>query len=426
MKFLLSLFVIIIFFKVINASTPADDITSSASSATINRTSPFELMNVYIRCVSPNVTIDKKSETFTFQNAFETVTAVVRSHLPKCGVYHQHVTGGAAYGFSFAEKNGPPMQYVAELLTGKKNWKKGTIESIPITIADVGCGVGISAVLLMSQVIETYEHEKWVLKSPIQFDLFDISPEHQPILQALVAIVNGAYPQYFKVTAGVHDVTQPFARANYYRIVFALNLMHYVPETRWGEALTSIEGTMQKGGMLFMTTDHYLAYVAEEEQAQAFEASIRTAPSPFFSPLVLLFNREAGQEKATRIRNLNGVPFLMEEEPYIPCAQYTDAQLDPHKFTQMLTSHAKNIGKETVSIFAENSKTMEIPTAEVIGLVVAGKLSVQLGNYGFDEESLERAVRLFVPESRLKKLKLGWSKDLMASVRTLGMTLVKQ
>ena len=164
--------------------------TSESASAT-----PSELAANYLRCIDPGVYIPLLE---TPQEAFEYVSTII-TEIPTGAVTHSG--SGLTYGKSFTAKNQAPVDFTASLLIGRGSWSKATIEASGANITDVGCGLGLSAVSFMSKVITTYRSEGWHLDHPIQFDLCDINPAHQTALQALAALVNAAYPEYFHVTA---------------------------------------------------------------------------------------------------------------------------------------------------------------------------------------------------------------------------------
>lgn len=198
---------------------------------------PVEYARTYVRYLG----ITLPSEVNTSDEVLRIILGSIRT-----GVYHQHVKEGSAYGYSFIGKNQPPIKYVVDLLTAQKKWERKTIETTSIRLADVGCGLGLSAISLVAHVVETYKRDGWTLSTPIKLDLFDISPEHQPALQALANFVNTAYDKYFRVTAVQCDITQqPIAAENSYNISLLFNLMHYVPETKWRAALGNIVNAMK-------------------------------------------------------------------------------------------------------------------------------------------------------------------------------------
>lgn len=223
---------------------------------------PSELAANYLRCLSPGMHIPTLA---TPQEAFDCVCNSIITEIPTGSVTHSG--SGLTYGKSFTAKNQAPVDFTVDLLTGRGSWCRDGIEGTDTNIADVGCGLGLSAVSLMSRVITTYTEGGWCLGHPIHFDLYDINPAHQPALQALATLVNTAYPEYFHVTATCHDVTN-FLELDHYHVVLALNVMHYVPQTRWGEAIQSLEYSMKPGAMLLMTTD----YAETPETGSAFFA----------------------------------------------------------------------------------------------------------------------------------------------------------
>ena len=378
---------------------------------------PLRLATTYIRYVKPGVGVRAEGD-ITPLDAFNTICQVIGHHLPEGRVYHGHVTDGSAYGYSFTDKNQPPIEFVAGLLGSKK------YRDTHMAIADVGCGLGLSAISFISMVVA-----REAPASPISFDLFDINPEHQDALQSLAKLANMAHPRHFRVTAGVHDAADPLP-LNRYNFIFAFNFMHYVQETKWGSTLENMVGAMKKDGMLLMITDHWLSCVDHVDQKMALEESVRTVASPFFSAAVLVFDPRVGQEKGTHIKNLKLISFLKGGQEYIPGATCRYDQLDDEKFRELLSIHLAERCKRTVVLFLGTADREEIPAERVIELIANGTLVVQIGSYTFDDILLERAVRQFIPEDRLKKAPFNWTQHLIKNPRgyssSVGITFIKQ
>ena len=244
MNFISKIFLVILLFSVANAASSSEE------------PQHVKDLRTYVGSVSPGRTIGAIPENFTAKTAF-TNLCIVSGELRE--VAHD---SEKPYGKSFNTKNKAPIEFTAELLTGCGSWGKDAIEGTCTNIADVGYGLGLSDLSLISVVSSIYEEDGWHLDHPIQFDLYDINPTHQPALQALARIVNEAYPEYFHVTADCGDITS-FSTLNYYDVILALNVMHYIPEGSWHLALENIENAMKVGGMLLMTTDSISRHVSE-------------------------------------------------------------------------------------------------------------------------------------------------------------------
>ena len=87
--------------------------------------------------------------------------------------------------------------------SGKKAWKKEHIEKKEIAIADLGCGIGITPLLLVHDTVHYYIKNNWQFAHPVQFDLVDIIPGHQKALEILSKIINDAYPQFFRFISSI-------------------------------------------------------------------------------------------------------------------------------------------------------------------------------------------------------------------------------
>jgi SAM-dependent methyltransferase len=235
-----------------------------------------------------------------------------------------HVKNKPSYGCSFTIKNEQPIQFIVHALTGRNSWKKELIESLnsPIAIADVGCGLGFSTISVVLQTLEVYEKDRWELKEPINIDLYDISSEHEEPLTALAALINMAFPKYFRIRTFVHDATEAFPKQNHYRLAMGFNFMHYVPQTNWSLVLKNLENSMKKGGMLFLTADHYLCGL-DKEDADQLESSIEEHKSPFVMPTSLLFSKRDGKAKGTLFANPKLLAVLKEGKENTPGHKYT-------------------------------------------------------------------------------------------------------
>ncbi len=446
MKILLNIFSILIVSSTISAAAIAADedissglfhpVSCSGGAGIVIEQTPAMLAQTYLQYISPETKIE---DGITMQDAFRVISDAVCSH--KSGViFHQHVIDGPTYGNSFHGKNTAPIQFAVELLTGqKKGWTKKSIESKSLAIADVGCGLGLSAVFLLSQVIEIYKREKWDFSSssPIRLDLRDISPEHQPALQALVAIVNAAYGQYFHLTAGACDITaQPIAEENTYNLIFAFNIMHFIPEKKWETALAYIIFIMKKSGMLFVTTDAFHSVVDLSDfdyQKDTLENSAKELVAPFFSSIVYLRKANSLHLKRTRScmsRNFSCIRFLQEGVEYKPGTEYTHEQLDLKCIEFLLENLIARRPKKTISVYlGEDDPVQELPISAIIDHIQTGKLIVEPECYTFDKALLERAV-LDASKRALKKLELEWGGKLRLGKNglpeTVGLTFMKQ
>lgn len=186
----------------------------------------------------------------------------------------------------------------------------------------------------------------------------------------------------------------------------------------------------EKLGMLFMTTDHFC--IIKSGLPQRFcalhEQAIAKESSPFFSPFIVLFDKAvADKQKGCQVRNLECLPFLQPGVEYIPGAEYQYSQLNIGQFRRMLQPMGH---PQPIQIFLRGT-TSSISITDVIQYLGEDQLAVQLGNYAFDAERLEKAVRLFVPADRLRTLRLSWTSEFSqaaaaAGPSTVGLTFMKQ
>ena len=356
-----------------------------AATVELTSASPSELAANYLRCINPGVRIPRLE---TPQKAFEYVGASIITEIPDNSVTHSG--SGFTYGKSFTKKNQEPISFVTSLLSCR-------CDGAYPNIADIGCGLGLSAVLFMSEVITTYKKNECNLARPIHFDLYDINPAHQQALQALAALVNAAYPEYFCVTAAVHDVTTAPLPKDYYHVVLAFNVMHYIPEVKWNSALTCIEDAMKTGAMLLITTDY---------------AECPETGSVFFSYGCTLYHSIKGLEKGVAFFNEEGIEYLKNTVECIPGKSYPESDMDISKCEEIFRANA-NIGEYKLlqNLRAELKKESN----------PEGEMLLYAGPYGFTEDSLKRAVKESKPESRLHPLDCP-----IFDLPTFGMIFVKR
>ncbi len=392
--------------------------------------SPEELTRTYLKYLQLDDAVMDKTRALPIDSAkygLAIIACLLKTmeRLEHC----KHVNAGPSYGCSFTAKNEPPIQFIVHAITGKKSWKKELIESLnsPIAIADVGCGLGFSTVSVVLHTLEVYEKDSWELKAPINIDLYDISSEHEEPLTALAALINMAFPRYFKIRTFVHDATQSFPEQNYYRLAMGFNFMHYVPQTNWALALQNLENSMKKGGMLFLTADHYLCGL-DKEDADQLESSIEEYDSPFVMPTSLLFNKRAGKAKGTQLANPKLLAVLKEGKENTPGHQYSFNDIHRENFLRL--SKAMLLKKPTPSCPELTEEEIERFSAGLLRNLKLGELSLQLGCYRFNEELFESALGAYLgEESRLAKKELDWSKHLPknsdGSPSSVGMTFIK-
>ncbi|MCX7343747.1 MAG: class I SAM-dependent methyltransferase [Proteobacteria bacterium] len=392
--------------------------------------SPEELTRTYLKYLQLDDAVMDKTRALPIDSAkygLAIIACLLKTteRLEHC----KHVNAGPSYGCSFTAKNEPPIQFIVHAITGKKSWKKEMLESLDssITIADVGCGLGFSTISVVLQTLEIYEKDSWELKAPIHIDLYDISPEHKEPLIALAALINMALPKYFKIKTFVHDAVQPFPEQNYYRLAMGFNFMHYVPQTNWALVLQNLENSMKKGGMLFLTADHYLCGL-DKDDADHLESSIENYGSPFIIPTCLLFSKKGGKANGTQLTNLDLKAVLKEDKENTPGHQYSFNDIHRENFLEL--SKAMLQKKPTPSSSELTAKEIEMFSAGILRNLRLGELAIQLGCYRFNEELFESALGAYLgEESRLAKKELDWSKHLPknsdGSPSSVGMTFIK-
>ncbi len=411
-----------------SSSSSSSHCASSSSPSGTTEDSPLSLTRTYLSFFDA-----KDAKLDQIENAdvgFRRIAALVNA-IP--AIYHRHVKSGCAFGLSFNNKNKAPIDVVVELLTGQKVWKKETIEGINgFGIADVGCGLGLSAINFISRTVDFYKTNGWSLKAPIQLDLFDITPEHNKALEALAKLVNTAYPKYFMVRAFVHDAATPLPNKNY-RIVLALNLMHYVPEESWGSVLKNIEDATMQKGMLFLTVDNYKGHATTTGELSAFTQSASQTESPFCQATVLLFDGQLTPEKGTNLLNVSFTKVKKEAKgstKQVPGGRYKFDEIDVDKFKTLVRRHMQIKVKKTIGLSQNGQQGKhEFSLEGILHLLEKERIVLQLSNYCFDENLLERAI-FGTHKGSFKKLKFGWVNKLLKTSQgfetTVGITLIKE
>ena len=353
-----------------------------------------EDFSLYIKTISPGSKI--RNIPSTPQNIFYNISETIkRGGVSINGVAHQNIS----FGRSFFEKNQAPVNSIARLLTGKSEWCRSGIECVETKMADIGCGLGVSAVNLIAQVVDIYEAEKWILDTPIQFDLFDIDPDHQPILRALARIVNAAYPQYFRITTGVRDVTE-FVGVDKHDIVFSLHSMHYIPESKWPLAVSNIEETMKENAILLITTDY-----AKKSDELFFTLGVS------LDELVIITNKRCD--------------FLNADTAYEPGKICDSTMIDPNRFRETIESEGVTVYRNTPGRLTPES----IRLNEIMERLKRTRTLV-LWQYCFNERSLPTAIMQSIPADRLEITPAGWTSELLknldGSPASAGIQLAKK
>lgn len=353
-----------------------------------------EDFTLYIKTISPGAGISELPSTPT--NMFYNISEVIkRGGVSINGVAHQNIS----FGRSFFEKNQAPVDSIARLLTGKSEWCRIGIECTETKMADIGCGLGVSAVNLIAQVVDIYEAEKWILDTPIQFNLFDIDPLHQPILRALAGIVNAAYPQYFHITTGVRDVTE-FVGLDRHDIVFSLHSMHCIPESKWSRALSNIAETMKENAILLVVTD----YTKQSDEL-------------FFTQGVSLDDLLIFTNKLC--------DFLNADTAYEPGKICDSSMIYSNRFRETIESEGVTIYRNTPG----RATLASISLNEIMEKLKKTRTLV-LWPYCFNERSLPTAIMQSISTGELEIVSAEWTSQLYinpdGSSSSAGIQLVKK
>ena len=216
-----------------------------------------------------------------------------------------------------------------------------------------------------------------------------------------------------------------------YKAVFALNLMHYVPEAKWPNVTQNLEEILQDKGVLFITTDHYQVGTCNDGQFQSLEAAAKKPEkSPFSCAFVPLVNPDFGEHFQTKPLNTAFDSFLKNPKEYVPGVPRKIEDIDISVVESVLRRNAREHGKwiATVGLY-DGQKLAETSVEEVIARLKDGRLFIQLGNYGFDETLLEKAI-LGSSKGTLATLKTLWSKGILPNCdgypSSVGLTFTKK
>lgn len=389
--------------------------------------SPEELTRKYITLIGRSQDVSKipKIETYA-----EGLRHIVQCMIDLTGLDHTHVMSGNPYGSSFVHKNEAPISYVKDLLTGNKKWTKDTILKTELHIADLGCGVGFCAAFFVFEVVSYYESQGgWKFKSPIQLDLYDVIPENYDVLQPLASLINGAFPQYFEVKTFRSDVADipPVPK---YQLIFAFNLLHYIPEARWPAVVGNIEEILSDNGILFATTDHYHVGVQTREEGECLKAAAQMRAemgdsSSLVSHFIALVTPEWGQKYQTICPNFSFDSFLKKPEEYGPGDLKGIQDINEEALFSILQKSFSTVGR--INLY-DGKKLTPVSIKEVMDRFKKGQLTVGLPNYGFDENLLEKMIRNS-SKGCLKPIKAKWPQDLLTNAygypSTVGITFLK-
>lgn len=369
--------------------------------------------------------VQPKAEVRTAQEAFNSMRDSIYK-LDDSGIFHSHIKQGIAYGRSFVTKNAPPLDFVITLLTGKHKWKKEVIESgTPIiTIADIGAGIGLSAMHFVSKCIKCYGSEGWKLTQPIELDLFDLKEENVKALVALCNVVNATYPQYFRLRAFQQDIQAPFSQQNHYRISFLLNVLHYIRSDKWGHVLPNLRNTMQENGMLFLTTDHYNQLTIGRP---SFVDTFRTLSNhfPFFCPTILLFCADEPIAKATILINYAGQNIFKDPKGHTPGQRYGKNEVSLPDFSKFIDVAVQGLHGKGIPLQEGDNKT-EHTKADIMKKLQDDKLTISTGAYAFDNETLQKCIFASLNSNSpgFKALNFSWVYDVYLQLNTAGITLL--
>lgn len=291
---------------------------------------------------------------------------------------------GAIYGYSFIDKNLAATQLVSAVLKGEKHLSPDHIKENSVVIADLGSGLGVSAFLMMFDVIQGYQAKRWVLKAPLQLDLCDLIPKNVEALHRLGTMITRAYPQYVKVRSCLHDLTKDRLEASRYQIILSLNVLHYIPKETWPVVLDNMHQSLMERGLLLITTDH------------ASRTFVGPAPlQPFHHACFVIFDKDAGVSTGTQIKNIENVSLFLECKDVTIGNTVPKDHIDYVKLRRLLFQHQRQLDKTSSRIFRKVSgkiEAREVSLEHLIRFIEKGSFQVYSGNYVFDDERLAACV----------------------------------
>lgn len=254
---------------------------------------------------------------------------------------------GCWYGNSFAGKNEVAINYLLNQL------KLQITREEPLYIADLGCGLGSTACLLMQKTVNWCKENSIAPNTPIELHLLDLVSENQKALKPLKDLVSYYYSQYFNIETGVYDAVRDVLPENKFDFICAFNVMHFIAESKWSDTLRHFASGMKTGGLLLLTTDR-----AYNRSSNFIIGYIRIAPA-------------ASPSDISCIHNANDVNYLNDEnEEIIPGAYYSHDKINLELI---------NTSKETREKIQDRS------------------ILLSLGNYVFNEDSLKSAFEKYAP-----------------------------
>lgn len=349
------------------------------------------------------------------------------------------------YGYTFAEKNN---SVIDDFINSVANWNEG------LRIADVGAGKGVSALYLADKIFTLLQERRITPSSPIQIFVSDLIYGNH--LRNLAAVVNTACCPHIRMAAQTIDLTDSYQfEAGPVDHIFAFNVFHYLPNTRWGHVMKCMAANLKPKGAITIIVDElkgddfqtsYADLAKEKGNPVNGMAMKLEKKNPFHIPSLVLYDPEnGGVEKGFRIPNYSPhTPVLNVEAE--PGADYGIERIDVENLKQVLVAYAKTqLGpinkkayKELGDLFAKKrsaehhqididslerevnkeykkrypntehirivcSKTGEINATTVTKLIEkfqAGQVRVLLGAYSFTLQSLRTAL------SNTKSMKL--------------------
>ena len=254
------------------------------------------------------------------------------------------------YGNSFSNKNEMAINYLLDSLTPIMGREEA------ICVADLGSGLGLSALLFMKKVVDFCRENHTQPRQPIELHLLDLVSENVRALDLIKSLVNSYYSQYFKVVTRVHDVVSDELPCDKFDFACAFNVWHFVRQSWWNMGLTAVGKGIKPTGLLLVTTDRGNPGVPDFTIGR-----IRVADKEFPADI-------------SCIDNSSSLNYLKDDEEPIPGAYYPG-----HKIKLEL------INKRFICKRAYSAE-------EAHAAIESGQLVASLGNYVFDEESLRNAV----------------------------------
>ena len=344
---------------------------------------PLELYLRYIHFVPDALELDEDTHIDTFAAALDAIVENGRA------AFHNHHVKGHGYGNSFEGdewgRNGPSVAEIANVLTHPESLSrrpKAGEKPTPIAVADIGCGIGLTAAAVFQKLAKTYGANGTTLRAPIAFDLIDRLPENSAATKALAGIVNRAFPQYFHVNATTSNITEGIASARTYQFAYSLNVFHFIDVAKWGVAFKHIAAKMDPASSLLMTVDllDSSSYTAHRP------VSPGGLPDRFVIPQITVWDTALGRNEGDAIADFDNIGLSSTAQ--LPGKDWSPSEIDFDRLRRIVRRRHDG----SLHLRLGSFRTFEFEEFE--RAVRGGQLAISSGAYAFDASQFQRALKI--------------------------------